>query len=306
MLDLIIIGAGPSGLTAAIYAIRAGLKVLVLEAEMYGGQIGIAPEVENYPSIQKISGWQLAQNIYDQAINQGADIRFEQVTGVDLTGAIKKVITSEGSYEAKTVIIANGAKRRKLKCPGEEEFTGRGVSYCATCDGAFFKGKTVAVVGGGNTALEDALFLSNLCAKVYIIIRSEIKGEKHLAAAVRGRANIEILKEYRVKSISGEALVTGFDIESLKTGEAKHLEVSAVFIAIGLEPDNRLFKDQLTLDAYGYIISDETCTTGIKGVFAAGDTRTKELRQIITAASDGAVAAVSAANLINTEEGEKQ
>ncbi len=301
MLDLIIIGAGPAGLTAAIYAIRAGLKVLVLEAEMYGGQISIAPEVENFPSIQKISGWQLAQNIYDQAINQKADIRFERVSSVDLKGAVKRVITSEGSYEAKTVIIANGAKRRKLRCPGEEEFTGRGVSYCATCDGAFFKEKTVAVVGGGNTALEDALFLSNLCTKVYLIVRSSIKGEKHLASAVKARANIELLSSYKVNNIKGQKLVSGIDLENIQNGEIKQLDVSAVFVAIGLEPDNGIFKDQIALDKNGYIISDESCTTCIRGVYAAGDTRTKELRQIITAASDGAIAAVSAANLINAE-----
>jgi thioredoxin reductase (NADPH) len=299
MNDIIIIGAGPAGLTAAIYAIRAGLKVIVLEGEMYGGQIGIAPEVENFPSIQKISGWQLAQNIYEQAVNQGADIRFEQVIKAELSGPVKRIVTANEEYEARSVIIANGAKRRKLRVPGEEEYTGRGVSYCATCDGAFFKGKDTAVVGSGNTALEDALFLSNLCRRVYIVVRNELKGEKRLADAVRSRDNIEIIYKYTAERILGDNLVTCFDIRNSENGDVRRLEVSAVFVAIGLEPENSLFKDELPLDGSGYIIADETCETIIKGVFAAGDTRTKQLRQIITAASDGAMAAVGAANLIN-------
>ncbi len=303
MFDVIIIGAGPAGLTAAIYAIRAGLKTVVLEGEMYGGQIGIAPEVENFPSIQKISGWQLAQNIYEQAVAQGADIRFEQAAAAELDGAVKRVSTTGGEYESKTVIIANGAKRRKLKIPGEEEYTGRGVSYCATCDGAFFKGRDVAVVGGGNTALEDALFLSNLCNRVYLVVRSEIRGEKRLADAVRSRENIEIITKHAAERISGGALVTAFDIRSLSSPGSgiRRLDVSAVFVAIGLEPDNRMFEGKLALDGGGYIIAGEDCRTSVGGVFAAGDTRTKELRQIITAASDGAIAAVGAANLVNTE-----
>ncbi len=300
MYDVVIIGAGPAGLTAAIYAIRAGLKAIVLEGGMYGGQIGIAPEVENFPSIQKISGWQLAQNIYEQAVNQGADIRFERASAVDFSGAVKRVFTEGETYEARTVIVANGARRRKLGIPGEEEFTGRGVSYCATCDGAFFKGKETSVVGGGNTALEDALFLSNLCKRVYLIVRSEIRGEKRLADAVRARENIEIVYKYAADGIFGEGLVAGFNVRHVETGELRRLDVSAVFVAIGLEPDNSLFKDELPLDASGYILADETCATKIKGVFAAGDTRTKLLRQIITAASDGAIAAVGAANLVNT------
>ncbi|MDO4482232.1 MAG: thioredoxin-disulfide reductase [Bacillota bacterium] len=300
MYDILIIGAGPAGLTAAIYGIRAGMSVLVLEAMMYGGQIAGTPEVENYPSIQKISGWQLAQNIYEQAAAQGAEIRFEGVTGIkEDENGIKTVITSGGRYESKTVIIANGAKRRLLGCPGEEEFKGRGVSYCATCDGAFFRGKVTAVVGGGNTALEDSLFLSNLCEKVYLIVRKDrFRGEKRLADSVQARENIEVLYSHVVDSIEGEDLVSSVKVKN-GDGVIREIPVSAVFVAIGMEPDNGLFADFVDIDEAGYIIAGESCRTSRNGVFAAGDSRTKEVRQIITAAADGAAAAIAAANLVN-------
>lgn len=300
MYDILIIGAGPAGLTAAIYGIRAGMSVLVLESMMYGGQIAGTPEVENYPSIQKISGWQLAQNIYEQAAAQGAEIRFEAVTGIEENEkGIKTVITPAGRYDCRTVIIANGAKRRLLGCPGEEEYKGRGVSYCATCDGAFFRGKVTAVVGGGNTALEDSLFLSNLCEKVYLIVRKDrFRGEKRLADSILARDNIEILYSHVVESIKGDELVTGVKVKD-KEGKTKELSVSAVFVAIGMEPDNSLFSEFVDIDEAGYITAGESCRTSREGVFAAGDSRTKEVRQIITAAADGAVAAIAAANLVN-------
>lgn len=303
MYDIVIIGAGPAGLTAAIYGIRAGMSVLVLEGMMYGGQIAGTPEVENFPSIQKISGWQLAQNIYEQAAAQGAEIRFEGVTGIEEDErGIKTVITSGGRYAGRTVIIANGAKRRLLGCPGEEEFKGRGVSYCATCDGAFFRGKITAVAGGGNTALEDSLFLSNLCEKVYLIVRKDrFRGEKRLADSVMARKNIEVLFSHVVDSIEGDELVSAVNVKD-NEGVVRKIPVSAVFVAIGMEPDNSLFSNFVDIDEAGYIIAGESCRTSRKGVFAAGDSRTKEVRQIITAASDGAAAAIAAANLVNEAE----
>lgn len=303
MFDLIIIGAGPAGLTAAVYAIRAGLKVLVLESLMYGGQLGTTPEVENFPSIQKISGWQLAANIYEQALAQGADIRFEAVLAAELTSPIKKITTSQQVYTTRTVIIANGARRKKLGCPGEAELTGNGVSYCATCDGAFFQGQDVAVIGGGNTALEDALFLSKLCPTVHLVHRRDtFRSDKILLQAVSKAENIQIHPSCEVLRIEGTQKVSGVTLQQRLSGETYSLEVKGVFIAIGLVADNQLFASEITLDAAGYIQADESCCTNLPGVYAAGDTRTKFLRQIITAASDGAIAATQAAHYLNTLE----
>ena len=306
MYDIVIIGAGPAGMTAALYGVRAGLSVVALEAFLYGGQISDTPEVENYPSIQKISGWELAQNIYNQAVAQGVEIRFEGVERVEDLGAVKAVTAGGNRYECRTVIIANGAKRRLLGCPGEAEFRGRGVSYCAACDGAFFRDRVTAVVGGGNTALEDALFLSNLCEKVYLIHRRDrFRGEKKLVKAVLERENIEILYSWGVERIEGGDTVSALHIRRTDAGSeadtGRILPVSAVFIAIGLVPDNEIFRGLVEIDEAGYIIADESCRTNREGIFAAGDTRTKEVRQIITAAADGAVAAVAAANLVNAE-----
>ncbi len=298
--DLLIVGAGCAGLTAAVYAIRAGHSAIVLEKGMYGGQIALTSEVENYPSIEKISGVELATLIYNQAVKQGADIRFEEVTEARLGAAEKIVITTSEEYRARAVILANGVERRKLGCPGEAEFTGRGVSYCATCDGAFFRGKDVAVVGGGNTALEDALFLSNLCRKVYLIHRrDQFRGEKVMVDAVLARDNIEILYQHTVEEILGDKVVTSVRAAGPEDGQ-RTLDVTAVFVAIGLIPVNQLFAEA-GLDANGYLVAGEDCATQLPGVYAAGDTRSKPLRQIITAASDGAVAAVAASNYLNAQ-----
>lgn len=299
MMDIIVIGAGCAGLTAAVYAVRAGLSVLVLEKGLYGGQIAITDTVENYPSIEKISGYELAENIYKQAIHQGVRIVFEEVVSVQLEGGQKTVTTSSHSYSARAVIIANGVKRRKLECEGEKELTGKGVSYCATCDGAFFRGKEVAVVGGGNTALEDALFLSNLCKKVTMLLRGKVfRGEYVLQRAAARRKNIEVLYETTVLRMEGEQQLERLVIRRKGQDTEKILDVSAAFIAIGLIPENRLFC-MLEQDEHGYLIADENCRTRIPEVYAAGDTRSKLLRQIITAAADGAVAAFQAANAIN-------
>lgn len=303
MIDVAIIGAGPAGLTAALYAARAGFSVLVFEKNIYGGQVASTSEVENYPAIERISGVEFSMNIYNQVVKQGVEVLLEEVKYVDLNGSIKKLNTEFGEYEAKTIIIATGVKRRKLGCDGEEKFLGRGVSYCATCDGAFFKGRDVAVVGGGNTALEDALFLSNICKSVTLLVRKEkVKGEKFLLESVKSRNNINLMYNTTVNEIGGVgenvSFATVFD-KNLKKEE--RLEVSAVFIAIGLEPDNSIFSDPIKLDESGYILADETCKTNVSGVFVAGDTRQKNLRQIVTAISDGAIAADNVTQYLNSQ-----
>lgn len=301
MTDIIIIGAGFAGLTAGIYAVRAGLKCIVFEKEIHGGQVSITSYVENYPGISKISGAELSNNLYQHALNQGVEIKYEQILSCDLKSDIKVIETSTGKYSAAAVIIANGVSRRKLNCEGENEFSARGVSYCATCDGAFYKSKVTAIIGGGNTALEDALFLSNLCKKVYLIHRRDsFRAEKALSDAVSKRNNIEVLYDTIVQKISGDKLVSGITVKNIKDNQVKNLPVDGVFIAVGLEPLNNIFKGQIELDDNGYIVSDENCKTSLNGVFVAGDTRTKLLRQIVTAASDGAVAAFQASQYINT------
>ena len=283
--DLLIIGGGCAGLTAAIYAIRAGLSATVLEGGFAGGQIAVTNEIENYPGYVKISGPDLAMKIYEQAQRLGADIQMEQVIKASLASPVKTLQTNGGEY-----------------CPGEKELTGKGVSYCATCDGAFFRGKVAAVIGGGNTALEDALFLSNLCESVFLIHRrNAFRGEKLLADAVKKRKNIIFHGETVVKEILGEKAVTAAVIRNINSGQEELLPVSAVFIAIGLVPDNRIFSE-LPLDSNGYILAGDDCKTSLAGVFAAGDTRAKALRQILTAASDGATAAFQAASYVNTLE----
>lgn len=299
MSDILIIGAGPAGLTAALYALRYGYSTTVFEALGHGGQVATTPEVENYPAIEKVTGFELAAKLYNQAVNLGATIVNEQVTGIAVSASGKKVVTTAGEYAGRAVIIANGAKRRKLGCPGEETLSGRGVSYCATCDGNFFRGREVAVVGGGNTALEDALFLANICKKVYVVHRRDkFRGLNTLIASVTANPNIEVLYNARVLSVDG-----GTKVESIRLevgGAVSVLPVGGVFVAIGTEPDNGFLSGSITLDKHGYIVSDENCTTNVDGVFVAGDSRTKQLRQIVTATADGATAAFMAANYLNT------
>ena len=285
--DVLILGGGPAGLAAALYAKRAGVSVLVLERSIYGGQVTNTPTVENYPGILNISGVDLAMALYEQVTGLGIEVRLEEPVSYQLDAPATAVATARGLYEAKAVIVANGVKRRTLGCPGEERLAGRGVSYCATCDGAFFQGAEVAIVGGGNTALEDALFLSNNCAAVHLIHRrDQFRGSSILAEAVKKRQNIHLHLNSVVEEITGEEKV----------------ELSGVFVAVGLAPDNAAFAGQLALDGAGYIQAGEDCRTNLAGVFAAGDTRTKEVRQIITAAADGAVAALGAANYVNSLE----
>ena len=292
MTDLFIIGAGPAGLSAAIYARRAGLSVTIAEASMYGGQILTTPEVENYPAVKKISGWELAESLYEQASALGAELIFEEVSGIEDMGGYKLVTTSGGVYQTRTVIIANGAKRRKLEVPGEDSLLGRGVSYCATCDGAFFAGKVAAVVGGGSTALEDALYLANLCQKVHLIHRREgFRGQQTLLDAVMAHEKIEVHVNRIPLEVVGENAVSGIRLRDTVSGEEETIDTDAVFVAIGLSPDNKVFEPLIKLDESGYVLAAEDCHTNVPGIFVAGDTRRKALRQIVTAAADGAVAA---------------
>jgi len=301
MHDIIIIGAGPAGITAAIYALRAGVSVTIFDRNLYGGQAQITAKFKNYPAIKSITGAMFAQKLYQQAIDLNANILFEEVTSVDFSDAFQTITTNKNTYTAKTVIVATGVKRRELNCEGEKKFTGKGVSYCATCDGAFFRNKNVVVVGGGNTALEDALFLSNQCRNVTLIHRRDtFRAEKHLVDAVLSRDNITILYDSNVKSIKGNQAVNAIDVYHTKQNQTTTIETDGVFIAIGYEPDNEMVSHYLNVNTEGYIVSNEYCHTNIEGVFVAGDTRTKPLRQIITACADGAVAGVSAVSYIST------
>lgn len=300
--DTLILGGGPAGLTAALYAKRAGLSPLVLERAVYGGQMVNTPAVENYPGIPGVSGAELAMALHRQVADLGVEVRMEAPADYDLNAGVKTVATAQGVYEAPTVIIANGAKRRPLGCPGEDRLAGRGVSYCATCDGAFFRGREVVIVGGGNTALEDALFLANLCSSVHLVHRREqFRGSPILVKAVEQRENIILHRSAVVEEIAGGEKVSGVVLRNVATGETGTLPAAGVFIAIGLAPDNQVFAGQLALDQAGYIIAGEDCRASLPGVFAAGDTRTKAVRQIVTAAADGAVAALGAAGYIGGE-----
>ena len=289
MYDIIIIGAGPAGMTAAIYAKRANKKVLLLEGNAYGGQIVNAADIENFPALPHISGFELATKMYEQVKQLGVEVKFEKVETIT---EAKEVITNKSKYESKTIIICSGTKHRKLGLESETELIGKGVSYCATCDGAFYKDKDVAVVGSGNTALEDALYLSNLAKKVYLINRSEnIRGDMSTYNKLTNLDNVEILLNSKVTKLNYEDVLTSIELSD------KTLEVSGLFIAIGQEPDC-LF-DIVEKDQNGYIVSDEKCHTNIDGIFVAGDIRTKKLRQLVTATSDGAIAAKEAVNYIN-------
>ena len=303
MYDMIIIGAGTAGLSAAIYGVRAGKSVLVLEGENYGGQIINSPEVENYPGIAKISGFEFATGLYEQAQNLGAVIAFEAVSRVEKTGRDFVVYTDERELPCHSVILATGAKNRPLGLEREMELIGAGVSYCATCDGAFFRNQVTAVVGGGSTALEDAEFLSSYCSKVYLIHRRDaFRGEQWLVENLRKKENVEFVLNSVVTEILGENGVEGLRVKDKVTGEDRKLEINGLFVAIGQMPDNHAFEALVELDESGYIRAREDCKTSEPGIFAAGDCRTKTVRQLTTAASDGAVAGLAACEYINRNE----
>ncbi|MDE6357600.1 MAG: thioredoxin-disulfide reductase [Eubacteriales bacterium] len=293
--DIVIIGSGPSGIAAAIYAERAKLKTITLEKQyMSGGQVLNTYEVDNYPGLPEINGFDMGVKFKEHAQKLGATFVTDEVLNLEIMDNIKKVNCKKNSYLTKTIIIATGAKHRHLNVKGEEELFGKGVSYCATCDGAFFKEKTVAVIGGGDVALEDAIFLSRLCKKVYLIHRrDEFRGAKIYQEKVFSIDNIEIIWDTVVSEIKGKDEVTGIDIKNVKTDETSTIDLDGVFVAIGIVPNSHIFEEHLQLDDGNYIIAGEDCETSVKGVFVAGDVRTKHLRQVVTAVSDGANAVTS-------------
>ena len=296
MYDIIIIGSGPAGLSAAIYAQRACLDTIVIEKNgISGGQVLNTWEVDNYPGFPGVTGFELSRQFREHANKLGARVVQDEVVQVELSGNVKKVVCEEETYEARCVIQASGAHHRTLEVPGEEELRGAGVSYCATCDGAFFRGRTVAVVGGGDAALEDAIFLARMCEKVYIVHRRDkLRGAKRLQERLQALENIEFVWNSETVAIEGNAQVEALRLRQTKTGEEKRLDVDGVFIAVGIAPESELYAGQLELDEQGYIRADESGQTSVPGVFAAGDVRTKALRQILTAASDGANCVASA------------
>lgn len=299
--DVIIVGAGTAGLSAAIYTQRAGKHALVLEGSVYGGQIINTPDIENYPGIKHISGFDFANGLYEQAIGLGAEVKFEAVTGVAQEGSFFHVKTTSSAYTGKAVILAPGVTRRKLGISGEDELAGKGVSYCATCDGAFYKGKDVAVNGGGNTALEDAQFLSGLCRKVYLIHRRDaFRADASEVSKIRAKENVVPVMNSTIDALQAGADGKLAAVETIdKTnGEKQNIPVSGLFIAIGQVPANGKFAELVDLDDDGYIVAGEDCRTSRPGVFAAGDCRTKKVRQLTTAAADGAVAALNACSYI--------
>lgn len=299
--DVIVIGAGPAGLAAGIYGKRAGYNILVLDtSSISGGQILNTYEVDNYPGIPGVSGTELADAMKKHCEKLGVEFARGRVSSIVDNGEIKELITKKEKFQTKTVIIATGATNRKLGCPGEDEFSGMGVSYCATCDGAFFKDKVVAVVGGGDVALEDAAYLARTCKKVYLIHRrDEFRGAVVLQNQIKSIDNVELVLDSTVESIIGKDSVEKLLIKNKKTDEEKELEVEGVFIAVGTVPNTKTISGLPSLDDRGYIIAGETCETNIPGVFAAGDVRTKQLRQVITATADGANAITSITNYLN-------
>lgn len=288
--DLIIIGGGAAGITAAVYGKRAGLFCLIIERQVMGGQIAQSAVIENLPPFEKITGFYLAEKFSE--MTNDIDRVIGEVTGIDEGFTVK---TKNESYSSKAVIIANGAKRRKLGVKGEAEFLGKGVSYCAICDGNFFKHKTVCVIGGGNTAIEEALYLSEICRRVFVIHRRDkLRAQKYLSDKAAKKDNIEFLLSSEVSRIYGSDKVGGIIVNG------QEMAVDGVFAAIGLEPCNKAFSEIVSLDEKGYIIAGEDCRTSHNGIFCAGDTRTKELRQIVTAMADGAAAATAAERYIHT------
>jgi len=290
--DMIVIGGGPGGYTAALYAARAGLSVVVLEKLSAGGQAALTEQIDNYPGFEEgIDGFTLGEKMQQGAERFGVVTELAEVYSANLSGDIKTVETSEGVFSGKTVVIATGAGPRELGVPGEKELVGRGVNYCAACDGMFFKGKKVAVIGGGNTAVADANVLSRICEKVTLVHRRDtLKAEKIYHDALNKTENVDFRWNSTVSELISDKKLTGIRLKDVRSGEESVLEVDGIFVSVGRKPATELFKEQLDLDGSGYIIADESTRTNIPGVFAVGDVRTKAVRQVVTAVSDGAVA----------------
>lgn len=300
MYDLIIIGSGPAGLSAAIYGKRAGLNLLVLEKNpMSGGQVLNTYEVDNYLGMPGTDGFDMGMKFREHADKMGVEFREAAALSIEDKGSSKVVHTAEEDLETKAVILAAGAVHASLEVEGEEKFSGKGVSYCATCDGAFFRGKTVAVVGGGDVALEDAIYLSRLCEKVYLIHRrDELRGTHVLQEELKKMPNVDFLYSHVVEEIMGEETVNGLRIRDLKAQESRTLPVDGVFVAVGIRPGTELVQDLVACDEGGYVLAGEDCAASVPGIFAAGDVRKKPLRQIATAVADGANAATSVENYL--------
>ena len=301
MYDIIIVGGGPAGLTAALYALRAGKTALIIEKNAFGGQITWSPKVENFPTIESISGTELADRLMEQTMKQGAEMELDEVTAIELDGDVKRVKTEfGGEFEAKTVIIATGARPRMLGVEREAELVGSGVCFCAVCDGAFYKGRPVAVNGGGNSALQDAMLLSDTCSRVYLVHRRDsFRGEAKLVEALREKENVEFVLNSSITALHGETELTGITVTD-KMGNERKIAVDGLFVAIGHAPDNGIFAGLIDLDAGGYADSGEDCMTKTPGVFVAGDCRKKSVRQLTTAAADGSAAALAACSYIDS------
>ena len=302
MYDIIIIGAGPAGLTAALYARRAEKHVLVIEKETFGGQITHSPRVENYPGFESLSGSELGGKLFDHALALGAEIELDTVTGIRAAEGGIEVLCEGSTHLGASVIIATGSRHRNLGIEGEERFVGEGISYCAVCDGAFYKDKTVAVIGGGNSALQEAVLLSESCAHVTVVQNlGFLTGEESLQNILRSRDNVDFILNATVDALLGEDTFAGITIRDAVSGETRDLAVDGIFVCIGQVPENEAFAGVVTLNDRGYVVADEAClpTSTIPGVFVAGDCRTKAIRQVTTATADGAVAALAACRYLD-------
>ena len=303
MYDIVIVGSGPAGLTAALYARRAEKSVLVIEKNGFGGQITHSPKVENYPGMTSVSGSEIGEQFLTQAMEQGAEIELDTVTAIEGVPGNYSVVCEGATFQAKSIIIATGSRHRTLGLPGEERYTGEGISYCAVCDGAFYKGKTVAIIGGGNTALQEAILLSDGCEKVYVIQNlAFFTGEKNLASRLYARDNIEVMFSTVVTGIIEDGSFRGIKIKNTETNVESELMLGGMFVAIGQVPENKPFENVTTLNDYGYIEAGEDClpSGAPEGIFVAGDCRTKSVRQVTTATADGAVAALAACRFVDS------